>query len=152
MPHGLAGYSSSCELQSGKAVFGGRDSRRGSSSVEATSGVGFRLMPRPYDRRRWKLLRVQIGMRDGWRCQVPEGDSICGAPARELDHIVPISRGGNWFDASNLRLACSHHQRVQGGRLGAEASGWGSAEWVGAPRAWRRRRRVWLGAIDLGRD
>ncbi len=109
-------------------------------------------MPRPYDRRRWKLLRVQIGMRDGWRCQVPEGDSICGAPARELDHIVPISKGGSWFDPSNLRIACAHHQRRQGGKLGAEASGWGSTgnEAGGVPPARRRRsRRVWSGAINL---
>jgi hypothetical protein len=52
-------------------------------------------VPRPHDRKRWKQLRIQIGMRDGWRCQVPQGDGICGAPARELDHIVPISRGGS---------------------------------------------------------
>jgi hypothetical protein len=81
-------------------------------------------MPRPYDRRRWKFLRVQIGLRDSWRCQVPEGDTICGAPARELDHIRPLSKGGSWFDPSNLRMACAHHQRLQGGRLGAAASGW----------------------------
>jgi 5-methylcytosine-specific restriction endonuclease McrA len=103
---------------------------------------------RPYDRKRWKILRVQIGMRDGWRCQVPEGEGICGAPARELDHIVPISRGGSWFDPKNLRMACHHHQRVQGGRLGAEASGWLNIGAVGSRRS-RRSKRVWLGAIDL---
>jgi hypothetical protein len=89
-------------------------------------------------------------MRDGWRCQVPEGETICGAPARELDHIRPLSRGGAWFDPSNLRMACAHHQRVQGGRLGAAASGWGSAEHearaVPLPRR-RRRKRAWAGAI-----
>ena len=105
-------------------------------------------MPRPYDRKRWKQLRVQIGMRDGWRCQVLEGGTICGAPARELDHIVPISRGGSWFDPSNLRIACAHHQRRQGGKLGAEASGWPGTGGSGSPRL-QRRKRVWLGAIRL---
>ena len=148
MPHGLAGYSSSREQHSGKVGLGGRHFAKRPSSLEATSGVRFRLMPRPYDRRRWKLLRVQIGMRDGWRCQVPEGDSICGAPARELDHIVPISRGGSWFDPSNLRIACHYHQRLQGGRLGAETSGWPAVRADGLPRS-RRRKRVWVGAINL---
>jgi 5-methylcytosine-specific restriction endonuclease McrA len=108
-------------------------------------------VPRPYDRKLWKQLKLQIGMRDGWCCQVPEGDSICGARARELDHIVPISRGGSWFNPSNLRIACHHHQRLQGGRLGAEAAGWGSANYeaFGIPRARRRRKRVWAGAIDV---
>jgi 5-methylcytosine-specific restriction endonuclease McrA len=103
-------------------------------------------MPRPYDRKRWKELRIQIGMRDGWRCQVAEGDSICGAPARELDHIIPISRGGSWFGPSNLRIACHYHQRLQGGRLGAETSGWPNIGAVGSGRS-PRRKRVWLGAI-----
>jgi hypothetical protein len=49
-------------------------------------------------------------------------------------------------------MACGHHQRVQGGRLGAAASGWGGADYEasGVPRARRRQKRVWI-AIDLGR-
>lgn len=120
----------------------------GMGRARKTRGRRLGSVPRPYDRKNWKALRVQIGMRDGWRCQVPEGDSICGAPARELDQIVPISRGGSWFDPSNLRMACHHHQRLQGGRLGAETSGWPAVVADGLPRS-RRRRRGWVGAINL---
>jgi 5-methylcytosine-specific restriction endonuclease McrA len=107
-------------------------------------------MPRPYDRHAWKTLRLQIGQRDSWCCQVVEDGRVCGAPAREVDHIIPLSKGGAWYDPSNLRLACSRHQRQQGGRLGAAAAGWGSAEGVGVPRSRRLRKRVWVGAIDPG--
>jgi 5-methylcytosine-specific restriction endonuclease McrA len=35
--------------------------------------------------RQWRKLRARVLMRDGQRCQ------LCGAPAADVDHIVPVS-------------------------------------------------------------
>ena len=45
------------------------------------------------------LTRRAVFARDGWRCQ------YCGAPAENLDHVVPKSRGGShtW---DNVVAAC----------------------------------------------
>ena len=56
--------------------------------------------PRP-QRRRWERLRRVILDRDGWRCRK------CGRAGRlEVDHIVPIHRGGDYWDMSNLQALC----------------------------------------------
>ena len=48
---------------------------------------------------RWKKLRLTILNRDGWTC------TYCGDAANEVDHIIPLKRGGS-DDPDNLTSAC----------------------------------------------
>jgi hypothetical protein len=52
----------------------------------------------------WQKLRKQILNRDSHLCQI--GTPGCTQTATEVDHIVPVSQGGAWFDPLNLRAAC----------------------------------------------
>jgi len=52
----------------------------------------------------WKRVRLRVLERDGWTCQV-RGPK-CKVTADEVDHIVPVSKGGSWYDDHNLRAAC----------------------------------------------
>ena len=54
------------------------------------------------NRARWQHLRRLVLDRDGWRCR------SCGRPGRlEVDHIVPLDRGGAIYDLSNLQTLCA---------------------------------------------
>lgn len=55
----------------------------------------------------WRSLRRQALERDGGRCVK------CGAPAKEVDHIVEVAAGGEWFDLGNLQSLCQpcHHRK-----------------------------------------
>ena len=54
------------------------------------------------DRKRWQLLRLRIFERDGWRC------CSCGRAGRlECDHVVPLAKGGDAYDRSNLQTLCT---------------------------------------------
>ncbi|MGV0364308.1 HNH endonuclease [Corynebacterium kroppenstedtii] len=44
-------------------------------------------------------LRTHIRQRDHYTCQV------CGAPGKEVDHIIPTSQGGT-HHPTNLRVLC----------------------------------------------
>ena len=49
---------------------------------------------------RWRAVRAEALLRDGYRCQ-------CGkAGALEVDHIVPVHRGGEQYDLHNLQTLC----------------------------------------------
>ena len=51
--------------------------------------------------RAWARVRRQVLDRDGWRCQ------LCGKAGRlEVDHVVPLRRGGEPLDPRNLRTLC----------------------------------------------
>ena len=51
--------------------------------------------------RRWRALRQVVLKRDGHRCRA------CGKAGRlEVDHIVPVVAGGDWWDAENLQTLC----------------------------------------------
>lgn len=63
----------------------------------------------------WKRDRLAILERDGWVCQFPDGDGICGKPATHVDHILPRSHGGTQ-DPQQLRAACEHHNLSKGNR------------------------------------
>jgi hypothetical protein len=52
----------------------------------------------------WPRIRKEILNRDNYLCQI-QGDG-CTINATEVDHIVPVSQGGAWFDPINLRGAC----------------------------------------------
>lgn len=56
---------------------------------------------KPYHTRRWRLLRLRVFERDGWRCVK------CGAAGRlECDHVKPLHEGGDAWDMDNLRTLC----------------------------------------------
>lgn len=67
----------------------------------------------------WQRVRRQVLERDGHRCQI-RGRS-CTAVATEVDHIVPTSRGGAWFDPINLRASCSKCNNARVDRSRKEA-------------------------------
>ena len=53
------------------------------------------------DRPRWARVRRAVLDRDGWRCR------SCGGPgALEVDHVVPLDRGGDPYDLDNLQALC----------------------------------------------
>lgn len=63
----------------------------------------------------WPTRREQVLVRDGRVCQWRVGGRKCGAPARDVDHVVP----GDDHSYSNLRALCSaHHQRKSSGEGG----------------------------------
>lgn len=52
----------------------------------------------------WKTIRREVLLRDDYRCQIKlEG---CTQVAEEVDHILPVALGGEWFDKDNLRASC----------------------------------------------
>ncbi len=61
---------------------------------------------RVYNSARWRKLRLAIFARDGWRCTVNVPGVCTGRGRLECDHIEPIAKGGDWFDADNLRTVC----------------------------------------------
>lgn len=53
------------------------------------------------NRRKWNRIRQQVFERDGYRCVK------CGRAGRlECDHIIPLSKGGEVYSASNLQSMC----------------------------------------------
>jgi 5-methylcytosine-specific restriction enzyme A len=55
-----------------------------------------------YNTKTYKSNRLIVLDRDNRTCY------ICGGPANEVDHIIPIRRGGT-DDLSNLRACCKPH-------------------------------------------
>jgi HNH endonuclease len=58
-------------------------------------------------------LRCEVMQRDRHTCQ------YCGAPATELDHVMPFSRHG-WTTADNLVAACSLCNKSKGDKTPEE--------------------------------
>lgn len=53
------------------------------------------------DQARWQRVRRLALERDGWRCVQ------CGLRGRlDVDHIVPLRRGGATYDLANLQVLC----------------------------------------------
>lgn len=52
----------------------------------------------------WGRARRLVLARDGGRCQI-QGDG-CTGDASHVDHVVPLSEGGEPYDPANLRAAC----------------------------------------------
>ena len=53
------------------------------------------------DRRKWAKVRKAVLNRDGWRCR------MCGKAGRlEVDHVIPLEKGGAEYDPANLRALC----------------------------------------------
>ena len=51
-------------------------------------------------RSKWAVVREAALARDGYACV------RCGAPAQEVDHRVPISQGGDFYDLDGLDSLC----------------------------------------------
>ena len=60
-------------------------------------------MANPWYQGPWKRLRPFVYERDAGLC------GLCGRPVDpdkfHVDHIRPVSEGGEWFEPANLRLA-----------------------------------------------
>lgn len=52
----------------------------------------------------WRRIRRQVLERDSHLCQIRSNG--CTFAATEVDHIVPTTQGGAWFDPLNLRASC----------------------------------------------
>jgi hypothetical protein len=71
-----------------------------------------RVPGKKYDFRktaRWLHTRKAILARDGNVCH------YCGLWANTVDHVIPAARGGDWYDPTNLVVACA---RCNGRRSG----------------------------------
>lgn len=70
----------------------------------AVSRDEFRRFSRPVLRtKRWKVLRLEILERDGFKCR------SCGSPRRlEVDHVKPVRNAPHLsFDKANLQTLCA---------------------------------------------
>ncbi len=63
-----------------------------------------------------RATREAIHAQYGWRCV------YCGAPSEEIDHVIPLSRGGG-NDESNLVASCQRCNRTKSARL-LDELGW----------------------------
>ena len=56
---------------------------------------------RIYKSKRWRVVRLVVFRRDGYRCVK------CGRRSGlECDHVRSIENAGDWFDLGNLRTLC----------------------------------------------
>lgn len=53
------------------------------------------------DKGRWDAVRRQVMIRDGFRCR-----SCKSAGLLEVDHIQPVSQGGDEWEFTNLQTLC----------------------------------------------
>lgn len=83
-----------------------------------------RLWSKKINRRRWAHVRYQVLRRDAWKCRQ------CNRRGRlEVDHIVPMHRGGKKYDFANLQTLCrdchfaKSSKEQAGAGLGKSAAG-----------------------------
>lgn len=53
----------------------------------------------------WPRVRLRVLERDGYLCRIR--GAKCTVTATQVDHIVPVSKGGAWWDEANLRASCA---------------------------------------------
>lgn len=68
-----------------------------------------------YKSARWRKLR-KLQLASEPLCR------LCNAPARVVDHIEQISRGGNRYDQENLQSLCDHCHAVKRGEESRQAA------------------------------
>lgn len=78
----------------------------------------WRTQPKPPG---WDTTRKRILKRDGHACQWPIPRGVCGAPANQVDHIVPAWQGGS-DDDTNLRSLCEPHHKRKSSSEGGQAA------------------------------
>ncbi len=91
-------------------VYDGEVFRSERVAMDAPSVLRLRRFVRVPYRAQAPLTRRAVFARDGWACQ------YCGAPAENLDHVVPKSRGGAhaW---DNVVAACRRCNSKKENRL-----------------------------------
>ena len=91
-------------------VYDGEVFRSEHVAMDAPSVLRLRRFVRVPYRAQAPLTRRAVFARDGWTCQ------YCGAPAENLDHVVPKSRGGAhaW---DNVVAACRRCNSKKENRL-----------------------------------
>lgn len=52
----------------------------------------------------WPRIRKAILERDQYTCQI--AGPKCTTTATHVDHIIPVTQGGAWYDPTNLRASC----------------------------------------------
>jgi len=86
----------------------------------AAMGRSFdRTMTKPQYSGRWSTIRKKILERDRGVCQIQAHG--CTVAATQVDHIIPVAKGGAWHDAANLRAACARCNNGRN-RLATKAS------------------------------
>jgi 5-methylcytosine-specific restriction endonuclease McrA len=107
-------------------VYDGEVFRSEHVALDAPSVLRLRRFVRVPYRAQAPLTRRAVFARDGWTCQ------YCGAPAENLDHVVPKSRGGAhaW---DNVVAACRRCNSKKENRL-IEDAGLRLAQRPYAPR------------------
>ena len=69
-------------------------------------------MAKPYKQKKqvyggpWRRIRQQVLERDQHQCQIRQQG--CTRIATTVDHIQPLALGGEWYEPTNLRAACSY--------------------------------------------
>jgi 5-methylcytosine-specific restriction endonuclease McrA len=107
-------------------IVGGRGCSDGGAALPGTSRC------RNHTRSNWGVYRPEhthVYRSSEWtsaRARVLREQPICAVDgcaggASEVDHIVPLSRGGAPYDRQNLRGLCSDHHRQRSSQQGAEA-------------------------------
>ncbi len=59
-----------------------------------------------YSSHTWRKIRLQVLERDGYTCQIHS--NRCTRTATQVDHIVPVTKGGAKYDPNNLRASCKN--------------------------------------------
>jgi 5-methylcytosine-specific restriction enzyme A len=62
------------------------------------------MMALPVYGHTWKRVRLEVLARDHYECQIR--GPRCQGRATLVDHIIPVARGGAWYDQANLRASC----------------------------------------------
>lgn len=71
----------------------------------------------------WAICARRILKRDACKCQ------LCGEPADQVDHIIPVSLGGTG-DPDNLRSLCERCHKAETARLRREGSSFVASKFV----------------------
>ena len=74
---------------------------------------------RPYDKRQWRdvVRPAQLAAHPLCKQCLELGQLI---PATEVDHIIPVSEGGSWYEPENLMSLCKacHSVKTRGEQSG----------------------------------
>ncbi len=105
-----------------------RREKRSSASIgamKAPAMAGKRYVP--------AATRDHVFARDGFRCAfvAPDGRRCTSTVALQVDHVLPVARGGVGT-RNNLRILCAQHNRLEAERLMGSAGHWRGTAPTGA--------------------